>query len=186
VDDNARSLSHTNTHACGVDDPPRPVPNPVPGPGHFKRALLGHSCQAPKESFALFALLHAPLPGLFRAQGASLHRVGLSGFLILSGPIVNTFDLFLTLAPDLVQGCDLAMRRPHKTVVHTVSIMWARSVIRSNSALHNRGFGNTVVHSENGKFVVTMIAARSGRDWVYARRWSSDNYSRKPNRADRR
>jgi len=26
----------------------------------------------------------------------------------------------------------------------------ARSVIRSNNALHNRGFGNTVVHSENG------------------------------------
>jgi hypothetical protein len=43
---------------------------------------------------ALFALLHAPPPGLFRAQGASIHRVGFSGFLILSGPIVNTFDRF--------------------------------------------------------------------------------------------
>jgi hypothetical protein len=34
-------------------------------------------------------------------------------------------------------------------------MMWARSVIRSSSALQSRGFGNTVVHSENGKFVVT-------------------------------
>src|ERR1700739_4491829 len=42
-----------------------------------------------------------------------------------------------------------------------VSMMWARSVIRSSSALQRRGFGNTVVHSENGKFVVTIIAARS-------------------------
>ena len=33
-----------------------------------------------------------------------------------------------------------------------VSMMCARSVIRSNNALHNRGFGNTVVHSENGRF----------------------------------
>jgi acetyl/propionyl-CoA carboxylase alpha subunit len=33
-----------------VDDPPRPVPNPVPGSGHFKRALLGHFCQAPKKT----------------------------------------------------------------------------------------------------------------------------------------
>src|ERR1019366_7986722 len=47
-----------------------------------------------------------------------------------------------------------------------VSIMCARSVIRSNSALHNRGFGNTVVHSEKGRFVVTMIAARSARSEI--------------------
>jgi len=42
-----------------------------------------------------------------------------------------------------------------------VSMMCARSVIRSNNALHDRGFGNTAVHSENGRFVVTMRAARS-------------------------
>src|SRR6516165_9045757 len=47
-----------------------------------------------------------------------------------------------------------------------VSIMCARSVIRSNSALHKRGFGNTVVHSENGRLVVTMIAARSARSEI--------------------
>ncbi len=28
-------------------------------------------------------------------------------------------------------------------------MMWARSVTRSSSALHNRGFGNTAVYSEN-------------------------------------
>ena len=38
-----------------------------------------------------------------------------------------------------------------------VSMMWALSVIRSSSALQSRGFGNTVVHSENGKFVVTIM-----------------------------
>ena len=38
------------THACGVDDgPPRFVPSPVLGVGHFSRAPLGHSCQAPKR-----------------------------------------------------------------------------------------------------------------------------------------
>lgn len=47
-----------------------------------------------------------------------------------------------------------------------VSMICARSVIRSNNALHNRGFGNTVVHSENGRFVVTMIAARSARSEI--------------------
>ena len=47
-----------------------------------------------------------------------------------------------------------------------VSMMCARSVIRSNSALQSRGFGNTVVHSENGKFVVTMSAARSARSEI--------------------
>ena len=47
-----------------------------------------------------------------------------------------------------------------------VSMMWARSVIRSSNALHSRGFGNTVVHSENGKFVVTTIAARSARSEI--------------------
>jgi hypothetical protein len=33
-----------------------------------------------------------------------------------------------------------------------VSMMCARSVMRSSNALHNRGFGNTCVHSENGRF----------------------------------
>jgi len=48
-----------------------------------------------------------------------------------------------------------------------VSIIWARSVIRSNSALQSRGLGNTVVHSENGKFVVTTSAARSAGELAY-------------------
>src|SRR6516162_946947 len=42
-----------------------------------------------------------------------------------------------------------------------VSMMWAWSVSRSSIALHNRAFGNMVVHSENGKFVVTITAALS-------------------------
>jgi len=41
--------------------------------------------------------------------------------------------------------------------LRVVSMMWARSVIRSSSVLQSRGFGNTVVHSENGKFVVMII-----------------------------
>src|SRR5450432_1587134 len=47
-----------------------------------------------------------------------------------------------------------------------VSIICARSVTRSSSALHNRGFGNTVVHSENGRFVVRITAARSARSEI--------------------
>ncbi len=64
--------------------------------------------------------------------------------------------------PQLAQAFFLlsTVRRKRNDSV-PVSIMCARSVIRSNSALHNRGFGNTVVHSEKGKFVVTMMAARS-------------------------
>jgi hypothetical protein len=42
-------------------------------------------------------------------------------------------------------------------------MMWAWSVKRSNIALHNRALGNFVAHSENGKFVVTITAARSAR-----------------------
>jgi hypothetical protein len=41
----------TNEHAFGVDDELLyriPVPSPVLGVGHISRALLGHSCQAPK------------------------------------------------------------------------------------------------------------------------------------------
>jgi hypothetical protein len=37
---------------------------------------------------------------------------------------------------------------------------------RSSIALHNLAFGNIVVHSENGKFVVTITAARSARPAV--------------------
>ena len=47
-----------------------------------------------------------------------------------------------------------------------VSIIWARSVIRSSSALHNRGLGNTDVHSENGRLVVMIKAARSARSEI--------------------
>src|SRR5439155_18729395 len=44
-----------------------------------------------------------------------------------------------------------------------VSIMCARSVTRSSRALHNRALGNTVVHSEKGRLVVTISAALSAR-----------------------
>ena len=47
-----------------------------------------------------------------------------------------------------------------------VSMMCARSVMRSSRALQSRGLGNTVVHSENGKFVVTISAARSARSAI--------------------
>jgi transposase len=49
VDDTARPSSLTNEHAFGVDDAPYPFPSPVPGLGHFNQALMGHSCQAPKD-----------------------------------------------------------------------------------------------------------------------------------------
>ena len=39
-------------------------------------------------------------------------------------------------------------------------------MMRSNSALHSRGFGITCVHSENGKFVVTITAAFSARSAI--------------------
>lgn len=47
-----------------------------------------------------------------------------------------------------------------------VSMMWARSVTRSSSALHSRAFGNTCVHSEKGKFVVRITAAFSARSLI--------------------
>ncbi len=76
------------------------------------------------------------------------------------GPHIHRFFLFSIV------------RRKRKDSV-PVSMMCARSVIRSNSALHNRGFGNTVVHSENGKLVVTMIAARSARSEITWKRNSA-------------
>ena len=42
-------------------------------------------------------------------------------------------------------------------------MMCAWSVNRSNMALHNLAFGNIVVHSENGRFVVTITDALSAR-----------------------
>jgi hypothetical protein len=39
-----------------------------------------------------------------------------------------------------------------------VSRIWARSVMRSSSALQSRAFGITCVHSENGRFVVRTTA----------------------------
>jgi hypothetical protein len=42
-------------------------------------------------------------------------------------------------------------------------MMCAWSVSRSSIALHSRALGNFVVHSENGRFVVTITAARSAR-----------------------
>ena len=44
-----------------------------------------------------------------------------------------------------------------------VSMMCAWSVSRSSIALHNLAFGNIVVHSEKGRFVVTITAALSAR-----------------------
>jgi hypothetical protein len=34
---------------------PPPVPNPIPGVGHFGQASLGHSCRAPKDAPDLHA-----------------------------------------------------------------------------------------------------------------------------------
>jgi integrase len=48
VDDTARASPHINTPAGGGDDALHPVPIPVSGTGHFRQALLGHFCQAPK------------------------------------------------------------------------------------------------------------------------------------------
>jgi len=50
--------------------------------------------------------------------------------------------------------------------VHTVDPKNGAIKIRSSSALQSRGLGNTVVHSENGRFVVTMSAARSARSEI--------------------
>src|SRR5882762_8615423 len=44
--------------------------------------------------------------------------------------------------------------------------MCARSVTRSSSALHKRGLGNTVVHSEKGRLVVTIRAVFSARSEI--------------------
>ena len=57
-----------------------------------------------------------------------------------------------------------AFRKRYDSV--PVSMMCARSVIRSNNALQRRGLGNTCVHSENGRFVVTINAARSARSAI--------------------
>jgi hypothetical protein len=46
------------------------------------------------------------------------------------------------------------------------SMMCARSVMRFSSALHKRGFGNTWIHSENGRSVVTISVARSARSAI--------------------
>ena len=61
------------------------------------------------------------------------------------------------------------VRRKRKDSV-PVSMMWARSVIRSNTALQSRGLGNTVVHSEKGKLVVTMQGAAEIRPPDFRRR----------------
>src|SRR5215211_1832285 len=44
-----------------------------------------------------------------------------------------------------------------------VSMMWARWVRRSTTALARRGSGKTLVHSPNGRFVVTITEPRSWR-----------------------
>ena len=73
----------------------------------------------------------------------SLH-VGVARPLLFTTPPVQRFLLLSSV------------RRKRNDSV-PASTMWARSVIRSSSALQSRGFGNTVVHSENGKFVVTIM-----------------------------
>lgn len=80
--------------------------------------------------------------------GLAKHGRGLAG----SAPMVHFFLLSL-------------VRRNRNDSV-PVSTICARSVMRSSSALHSRGFGNTVVHSENGRFVVTMSAALSARSEI--------------------
>jgi hypothetical protein len=53
-------MMEAKPHACGVDDDglrSTRVPGSVLGVGHFSRALLGHSCQAPKAIGALLVFL---------------------------------------------------------------------------------------------------------------------------------
>ncbi len=38
-----------------------------------------------------------------------------------------------------------------------VSMIWARSVVRSTSALQSRALGMTWVHSEKGRLVVRIV-----------------------------
>ena len=45
-------------------------------------------------------------------------------------------------------------------------MMWARSVIRSSSALHRRALGITWVHSEKGRLVGRITTARSARSAI--------------------
>ena len=53
-----------------------------------------------------------------------------------------------------------------------VSMMWAWSVNLSTIALQSLALGNIVVHSENGRFVVKITAARSARP---ATTWKSNS-----------
>jgi hypothetical protein len=43
------ALSLTSKHTPTAWMISASIPNPVPGPGNFKRALPGHFCQAPKR-----------------------------------------------------------------------------------------------------------------------------------------
>ena len=92
---------------------------------------------------------------------------------VTSRAAMASLILFLGLPPNVAPPSQPAqaffllstVRRKRNDSV-PVSMMCARSVIRSSNALHNRGFGNTVVHSENGRFVVTMRTARSARSEI--------------------
>src|ERR1700730_9541512 len=57
-------------------------------------------------------------------------------------------------------------------------MMWARSVMRSNTALHNRALGMTCVHSENGRLVVNNTAERSARSEITWNRNSAPSSAR--------
>ena len=80
----------------------------------------------------------------------------LSGVVFVRGP---TQCLFLL---------SIVRRKRNDSV--PVSIMCARSVIRSNRALQSLGFGNTVVHSENGRFNAESIFMRTPHSMERPRR----------------
>ena len=80
-------------------------------------------------------------------------------------PVISTASCLAFDLPTQRRLLLSSVRRKRKDSV-PVSMMWARSVIRSSKALQSLGFGNTAVHSEKGKLVVTMMAARSARSEI--------------------
>ena len=97
-----------------------------------------------ENSFIVFPLFPQTVISTAGVPNVRSLHVGVARPLLFTTPPVQRFLLLSSV------------RRKRNDSV-PVSMMWARSVIRSSSALQSRGFGNTVVHSENSKFVVTIM-----------------------------
>ena len=87
-------------------------------------------------------------------------------------PVGRVEDTDISGTPDhaALRALARVLRKRNDSV--PVSMMCARSVSRSISAWQSRGLGRTWVHSENGRLVVTMTAARSARS---AMTWNSSS-----------